>query len=57
LLHFDDTAPADIVDVGGTPAAPAKSLYQTDLIGIRVKANAAWCAAPGAVAVVENVAW
>jgi hypothetical protein len=57
LLHFEDAAPADIVDVGGTPAAPAKSAYQLDLISLRVKARAAWCAAPGAVAVVENVVW
>jgi hypothetical protein len=59
LLHFEDTAPTDI-STPGTPnavAAPAKSLYQTDLIGIRVKANAAWCAAPGAVSVVESVNW
>jgi hypothetical protein len=53
LLHFDDSAPADIVDTVGTVAAPSRSLFQTDLIGIRIKANAAWCAAPGSV----NVAW
>jgi hypothetical protein len=56
LLHMD-TAPADIVDDAGTPAAPSQSLFQTNLIGVRVKARAAWCAAPGAVSVVDNVAW
>ena len=57
VLHMEQTAPADIVSVGGTVAAPVKSMFQTDVISIRVRANAAWAAAPGAAQVVQNVNW
>jgi hypothetical protein len=58
-LHMEETTPADI----GTPgspnvvAAPVKSMFQTDLLSIRVRANCAWCVMPGGAQVVENVNW
>lgn len=36
---------------------PSSSLFQTNLIGVKCRANAAWCAAPGAVAVVGSISW
>jgi hypothetical protein len=40
-LHFEDSSPADIVNGGGTMAAPTRSLFQNNLIGIRVHARCA----------------
>jgi len=34
--------PADIVSAGGTVAAPVKSLYQTDAIGLKTTLWATW---------------
>ena len=56
-LHFEDTAPAEIVGSPGTVAAPVKSLFQMEIIAIRVRANAAWAVAPGGAQIVENVNW
>src|SRR6516164_6797893 len=41
-LHMEDTIPADIVSTGGTVAAPVKSLYQTDAIGLKTTLWATW---------------
>ena len=41
-LHMEDTTPADIVSAGGTVAAPVKSLYQTDAIGLKTRLWATW---------------
>jgi hypothetical protein len=54
-LHFEDTDPADISS--GGVAAPVKSLFQTDLISIRVRANCAWAVAKGAAQVITAVNW
>jgi len=54
--HFDD-APTDVSTGPGVAAAPVKSLYQTDLISIKVRANAAWAVASGAAQVVHSVNW
>jgi hypothetical protein len=54
-VHFEDTSPKHIVD--GTPANPVKSAFQTDIVSIKVRANAAWCVAPGGAAVIEGVNW
>ena len=48
--HFD-TAPTDI-SAGGGVAAPVKSLFQTDLLAIRVCTNRAWAVAAGAAQVI-----
>jgi hypothetical protein len=53
--HFDN-APIDIGTAGGV-AAPTKSLFQTNLIGIRVKAKCAWAVAPGAAQFIDAVSW
>jgi len=54
-VHFD-TAPTDISN-GGVIAAPTKSMFQTDLIAVRVRANCAWAVASGAAQVVTGVNW
>jgi hypothetical protein len=41
-VHMEDTAPAEIVSAGGTVAAPVKSLFQIDAIGLRTTLWAAW---------------
>jgi hypothetical protein len=53
--HFDD-APIDISS-SGSVAAPVKSLFQTDVIAIKVRANCAWAVATGAAQVITNVNW
>ena len=55
-LHFEDTDPTDISGAGGV-AAPVKSLFQTDVIAIRVRANCAWAVASGAAQVITAVNW
>jgi HK97 family phage prohead protease len=55
-LHFEDTAPADIV--AGTPATPVKSLWQTDSIGLRLILPLNWLnRRPGTVAAIVGVTW
>ena len=54
--HFDDTTPLDI-STGTTVAAPVKSLFQSGLIGIKVRANCAWAVATGAAQVIAAVNW
>jgi hypothetical protein len=58
-VHFEDTTPFDIVSgtAPGTLAAPNKSRFQSNLIALRVRANAAWCAARRAVRFAQNVNW
>lgn len=55
VLHTD-TAPTDISTAGGV-AYPAKSMFQSDIIAIRVRANCAWVAAAGAAQVISAVNW
>jgi hypothetical protein len=55
-LHFEDTDPTDVSGAGGV-AAPVKSLFQTNLIAIKVRANCAWAVAPGAAQVITAVNW
>jgi hypothetical protein len=43
--------------VPGVAAAPSTSLFQSHLLAIRVRAEAAWAAAPGAVQVINGVDW
>lgn len=55
-LHFEDTDQTDISGTGGA-AAPVKSLFQTNLIAIKVRANCAWAVASGAAQVIAAVNW
>ena len=59
-LHFDDTAPADIVGGAdpGTPANPVKSLWQTDSLALRLILPINWTVRrAGVVAYVSGVTW
>jgi hypothetical protein len=56
-IHMEDTTPADIVS-GGTAASPVKSLFQTNVIGLRMVLNASWgMRNPLHVAVMSGVSW
>jgi hypothetical protein len=41
-VHIEDTTPTHIVSAGGTVAAPVKSPYQTDSIGLKTTLWATW---------------
>jgi hypothetical protein len=56
-LHREGTTPAEIVSTPGIVAEPSTSFFQSYLIAIKVRAEAAWCAAPGAVQFVQSVNW
>jgi hypothetical protein len=57
VLHFEGASPGEIVSSPGVSAAPSKSIFQSCLIAVRVRAEAAWAAAPGAVQFAQNVNW
>ena len=57
-LHMEDTTPKDIVSSGGVVATPVKSMFQTDIIGLRMILRASWAMRnPLHVAVVHGVSW
>ena len=57
-IHEEDTAPLPIVGTDGTPAAPSRSLYQTNSLGLRMTLETDWTVMrPGAVATLTKVAW
>lgn len=59
LVHFEDTAPAQIGS-SGTPsvvAAPTLSAFQTDVLLLRLRTKVAWAPRSGAVQVVHSVTW
>ena len=56
-IHMEDTTPTDIV-AGGVAATPTKSLFQTDVIGLRMILNASWgMRNVKHVAIVSGVSW
>jgi Phage capsid family len=56
IVHMD-TAPAAIVN-GGAMAAPVRSLFQTNCVGLRIITPTTWgLRAPNAVAWMQSVAW
>jgi hypothetical protein len=56
-LHYEDTTPKDIVS-GGTPATPVKSLFQVDVVALRMVLFAAWgMRNPAHVAIMSGVSW
>ena len=60
LMHFEDTTPLAIGTVGSpaTVAAPALSMWQSDLSAFRVVLEACWgLRATGAVAWITGVTW
>lgn len=53
-----DTLPGEIVDIGGVWAAPVRSLWQTDSVGLRFVLRATWARrSASAVAWVQNTSW
>ena len=58
-LHFEDTAPADIVSGAspGTPATPVKSMWQTDSIALRMIQRMNWIMRRPVVAWMSGVSW
>ena len=55
-LHFEDTTPLDITTA--SVATTVKSLYQSDLIGLRVIFQASWgLRSSSGIAVLSNVKW
>lgn len=57
VLHSEDTTPLPLIGATGTIAAPERSLFQTDVVGLRCRARCAWCAYPGAIQIVEGANW
>jgi hypothetical protein len=58
--HAEDTIPLPISTPGApaTVAAPARSLYQTDCVALRMIIEISWALrAPGSLAWIENVSW
>jgi len=41
-MHYEDTAPANIVSTGGVMAVPVKSLFQTESIALKTKLRGSW---------------
>ena len=57
LVHQEDTTPAEIGS-GGVVAAPTRSLFQTNSVGLRMITPVSWgLRAPGAVAWMSGVNW
>jgi hypothetical protein len=57
-FHEEDTTPLPIVGAGGQAAAPARSLFQTDCVALRLRLPVSWITrANGAVAVVTGTTW
>jgi Phage capsid family len=57
VLH-EDTVPLDIVDSSGTPAPNTRSLWQTDVIALRMVVRASYgMRGIGLVQVIQNVTW
>jgi hypothetical protein len=57
-VHMEDTTPAEIIGAGGTVAAPVRSLYQTDAIGLKTTLWATWgLRAAGHCQWIQGVTW
>lgn len=58
ILHEEDTTPTDIVSAGGAVAAPVRSFFQTDTIGLKMVMRASWgLRNPAHVSIVSGVSW
>ena len=56
-VHMEDTTPHDIVS-GGAASTPVKSLFQTDLVGLKMILRASWAIRNQKhVAIVTGVSW
>jgi hypothetical protein len=57
VMHFEGASPGEIVSSPGVVASPSKSVFQSYLLAVRVRAECSWCAAPGAAQVISSVNW
>lgn len=58
VLHFEDVAPADIVDGIGTIATPVRSMWQHDSFALRMILRASWgMRAPEHAQYITGVTW
>ncbi|MBA4219944.1 MAG: phage major capsid protein [Methylobacterium sp.] len=57
-IHMDDANPAEIVATGPAPAAPVRSFWQTDSMGVRMIMDVSWkMARTGMVSWIDNTSW
>jgi hypothetical protein len=56
VLHMEDTTPLPIVD-GGAAAAPVRSLWQTDSLGLRMLWPMNWVLRRPIAALLPGVTW
>jgi hypothetical protein len=57
-LHMEDTSPADITGPTGTLAQPVKSVFQTDLIALKMSLlGVDWCVRAPHVSYMTGVQW
>jgi hypothetical protein len=57
-VHWDDSAPAEIVGSGGAVAQPVGTVFQSDSVLLRMRMLAAWALrSTNAIAFVQNVVW
>lgn len=57
-IHMEDTTPAEIVAAGPTAAAPVRSFWQTDSMGVRMVMDVSWkMARSGMVAWIDNTTY
>ncbi len=57
-IHMEDTTPAEIVAAGPTAAAPVRSFWQTDSMGVRMVMDVSWkMARTGMVAWIDNTSY
>jgi hypothetical protein len=57
-LHMEDTNPADIVPASGTPSFPVKSVFQTDLIALKMSLlGADWAMRAAHLSYMDSVQW
>jgi hypothetical protein len=56
-IHMEDTAPADIVSTGGTPAYPTRSAFQDFFSVIRARCRAAYVVVSGGISLLAGADW
>jgi hypothetical protein len=58
VVHEEDAAPLPLASGAGVPAAPERSFFQTDVLGIRQLWFLNWALRrPGSTAWMQNVTW
>jgi len=60
VVHMESAPGSTQLSTAGTPnvvSAPARSLWQTDSVAVRIDLRVAWAALPGEVAFVSSATW